>query len=697
MSAGTAGRPGRPVLLGALHLWVLASFAVAQPTFDVLSRNPAFFVAHSAGLPELVGLTLLLVLAVPLPLILLFGLSALLGARVPTAVLVTLVGLLVALTALPPLRGVLDGPGAAVAGLALLIGAGAAAAYATVGGVRTALTVLLPAPLVFAGLFLFASPVARLLSAPSGEVAALPGRSDTTVVLLVFDELPVSSLLRADLTIDAERYPNFAALAERGTWYRDTTTVHIDTHHAVPALLDGVFAPKGADTLPTADDHPRSLLAALSGTHRVNAWESFTDVCPPAVCDNARRHLRTGERLQAMAPDVAVVYARVVAPDEWARSLPPVTDRWAGFGQEPQEGADGLADPRYSGDEVERFRAFLDGIEADAPPTLHFLHTLLPHQPWLRLPSGSVYDDSPKPPGIQDDAFWPEDQHMADAALRRHLLQVQFTDSLLGEALSTLEDRGLFDDALVVVAADHGVSFAAGTHHRAPTGGNLPDIARVPLFIKAPGQQEGGTDDRPAMTVDLAPTVLDILGLEAPWEFDGVSLVDPDVDIPPDRPRRLGTEIMTSTASAEVPVEPTVVHIHQRFPGPDGGVDPFAAEGLSAFLGQPVTAVDIGEPPGLSAELDDDGPRAYDPADGWAPAMVSGRLLGDEALLGDGPLPVVVALNGSVATAGWTYPYDGDLARFDLVLPEELLVPGDNTVELYLADDPAVAAVLRPL
>ncbi len=47
----------------------------------------------------------------------------------------------------------------------------------------------------------------------------------------------------------------------------------------------------------------------------------------------------------------------------------------------------------------------------------------------------------------------------------------------------------------------------------------------MPLFVKYPGQDGGEIDDRPAHTVDILPTIADVVGVEPPWEVDGISLL----------------------------------------------------------------------------------------------------------------------------------------------------------------------------
>ena len=65
-----------------------------------------------------------------------------------------------------------------------------------------------------------------------------------------------------------------------------------------------------------------------------------------------------------------------------------------------------------------------------------------------------------------------------------------------------------------MVAADHGVSFMKARERRRLTRGNIGEIAPVPLFIKAPGQKQGKVDDASVETIDILPTILDILNID---------------------------------------------------------------------------------------------------------------------------------------------------------------------------------------
>jgi arylsulfatase len=91
-----------------------------------------------------------------------------------------------------------------------------------------------------------------------------------------------------------------------------------------------------------------------------------------------------------------------------------------------------------------------------------------------------------------------------DAGLR------QF-DAGLGRFFDALRSRGVFDEALIIVTADHGEEF--GEHGAFGHGQNLfaPTTA-VPFLLKLPGQHDGRLVDVPVSLIDVGPTVLDFAG-----------------------------------------------------------------------------------------------------------------------------------------------------------------------------------------
>ena len=154
---------------------------------------------------------------------------------------------------------------------------------------------------------------------------------------------------------------------------------------------------------------------------------------------------------------------------------------------------------------------------------------MLPHSPWRFLPSGRQYADALGIDGIADDR-WGDDDWLVEQGWQRHLLQVGLVDRLLGQLIDRLERDGLYDRSLVIVTADHGVSFHPGDRRRGVTPTNIGDIANVPLFVKRPGQTDGEIVDRHVRTTDIVPTIADVLGQPLPYEADGVSLFDSSED-----------------------------------------------------------------------------------------------------------------------------------------------------------------------
>ena len=154
-----------------------------------------------------------------------------------------------------------------------------------------------------------------------------------------------------------------------------------------------------------------------------------------------------------------------------------------------------------------------------ARPPLVFLHSTLPHMPWRYLPDGRRYPIAGKEyPGLSTNGSWTGPQWQADQGFQRHVLQTQYVDRLLGRLLDALHDRDVFDDAVIVVTADHGAAFTTGQPRRPANAANVGAIAPVPFFVKLPGQRGGRTDDRAVRTIDVLPTIAKAAGVRAALE-----------------------------------------------------------------------------------------------------------------------------------------------------------------------------------
>ncbi|MBM4376588.1 MAG: sulfatase-like hydrolase/transferase [Deltaproteobacteria bacterium] len=101
--------------------------------------------------------------------------------------------------------------------------------------------------------------------------------------------------------------------------------------------------------------------------------------------------------------------------------------------------------------------------------------------------------------------------------------EVFFTDRHLGKLFEFVRSQPWGDRTAIVVTADHGEAF--GEHRMVRHGFEIWEmLVRVPLIVKVPGAAPRRVDT-PRSAIDLAPTILELLGVAAPSDFQGKSLV----------------------------------------------------------------------------------------------------------------------------------------------------------------------------
>ena len=221
----TDGGAVRTLGMAWLHLAVLWAFAVAQPLFNILDDDPAFFVARGNTTGDIVLLAFGLVLVPPTVLVAVEAVFV----RLPVVrewLHVVFVALLASVFALQLIGDAAPGGSSAfLIPLSLLCGAAVGLAYRRTRFVPSMLSVLSPAPVLFLAFFLLFSDVSKLVLPQDESSASASVKSDTPVVFVVLDEFSGLSLQGPDGRINAARFPNFAALARDSTWYRNATTV----------------------------------------------------------------------------------------------------------------------------------------------------------------------------------------------------------------------------------------------------------------------------------------------------------------------------------------------------------------------------------------------------------------------------------------------------------------------------------------
>jgi hypothetical protein len=474
-----------------------------------------------------------------------------------------------------------------------------------------------------------------------------------TIVMVVFDELPLTSLMGPGGRIDAERYPAFAGLARSGNWYRGATAVHDSTALAVPAMLDGRYPRAGVRS--DAYSHPANLFTLLAPSYEVNASEEATGLCPTSLC-------------------------------------------------EPMEGT---TLGHLSHGKVERFRQFVSSVRPRPRPALWFKHVLLPHVPWQFYPSGRRYRrHAPEPiPGLNGEPGFGV-PWLVKVSYQRHLLQLGLADRLLGELLARLRRLDLYDDALIVVAADHGIGFHVGKERRAVTTRNVEDLAPVPLLVKLPRERRGRVIDRHVETIDVLPTILQLAGIPAAARIDGRSLLRPD----PAKARsvrvfhRVGKKLNTVGGDYTFDVEALEQRRHAAVRrklvlfGSGGGRDPEALYRIGPhgeLVGRRAATLRRVAGPATArihqaAEL-----RRVNPSSSFVPGEITGAIPNGR---GGGDRPIAVVVNGTIAATGRTFSLAGSkVENFEAIVPERTFRRGANKVHVFEIVGRGGMVALRPL
>jgi hypothetical protein len=677
----------RDALWAYLGIAVLWTFAVAQPLFDLLKDNPEFFAARGSSGFDVISWS---VLVVVLPPALLLGIELLIGLAGRTArraAHLVLIAGLVALIAAQALKKSIEGSDVVLMVLSLAIGAGVAALFARAEPVRSFLRVLSPAPIVFLCLFLFTDPISKVAFPDEAHARTIGGVSQAPIVVVLLDELPSSTLIGENDQIDAKRFPGFGELARTATWFRNAYAVYDSTERAQPAIMDGNLPSK--DKLPTSSDHPNSIFSLFGKTHRLNVSEEATTVCSRDLCEDQRLDESYPNRMKSMSEDLGLVWLHVVSPPDMEADLASVSENWGNFGGASEDGPDlgstgteRNTRANLNGGREARFEEWIQNIKAGRRPSLNFKHTLLPHVPWQYLPDARRYRRQANDaiPGLSNQSFkW---QSQLNVLIQRHFLQTGFADHELQDLWKHLKSEGMWDKSLIVVAADHGVAFPKARERRRLTRENAAEIAPVPLLIKAPGQKTGKVDQSWVSTIDILPTIFDVLNLNPRVEMDGKSAYSDEVK----RARTLKILLRGSFEELDIPEadfvrerQAIIDRNHALFGTGSDGPDRIYRIGPHQEL--------LGKSPAGLKPLDVD--FAYgadyknvDPDSPFIPTHVVGEVQDG----GDGGRDIAVAVNGKIVGVGETFTLAvGDAGELvSVVVPPESFKRGANDVRVYL-------------
>jgi hypothetical protein len=682
------------LLTRSLAITGVAGMAITQPVLDLFGRNPEFFIAGNYSDRQIIWFAII-VMSLPAAFgIALTAIAMAVDRRAGSAVFGIVIGLLGGAWTLALLRTAGIDPLVFVVVLAVVGAALIAFGVMRTRPLRLLACYLAVANLGFAALFLLGSRTAELVA---GGTALDLGRVEVPgvrgpVVVIVLDEFAAATIMRPNGEINADRYPGFAELASVSTWFRNASSQHNLTHRAVPQILEGRIGEEGV--LPTADDHPRNLFTLLGGDLPVARYESVTDMCPDSICDPP-----PPRSLSRALEDASIVYGHRVLPPALRDDLAAIDDSWGGFGvDDTGGGVDAAAgddgdEPSY----IQQAYSHWRGLGADersplgqagimsaqveaitAEPALHFVHIAIPHRPWVLSRTGIGTSFLPEIVTDPSDPAYDFENRME---FQLHSMQVGAADSLVADLLERLQALPNWDDTLLVVTSDHGTNLTPPNLGRMRiTEENREEALRIPLFIKAPGQTEGEVRDDSAQTIDVLPSIVDLLDVDVDWEYDGHSLFDgSDATIEP----RVADDVESVLEIARRRAE--------EFPYGDDWVALAAVGDHGELVGREVDEFTIGEASAYRVTIDQaDEFESLPTPDGEMPFALSGRVDGP-----DNPPELLVAVNGRLAgVIGGYRPAGGGWTLMGYVA--DLYVEGANDVAVYEVEDDGTAVTLRP-
>ncbi len=182
-----------------------------------------------------------------------------------------------------------------------------------------------------------------------------------------------------------------------------------------------------------------------------------------------------------------------------------------------------IASPRI----VPRAIRKLKQLAADKQRFAMFVHLFEPHSTYVKHKQFPISERGVK--GLQ----------------QKYDFEIKFADLWLGKLVEGLREAGLADNTAVIIFGDHGEAF--GEHRLYFHGQTLYDeVIHVPFVVSVPGGKPRKVEERVAL-LDLAPTVLDLLGIKIPDHFQGLSQAPTVYGKPAVADRMIGAELMPYT------------------------------------------------------------------------------------------------------------------------------------------------------
>ncbi|WP_065751964.1 sulfatase-like hydrolase/transferase [Bradyrhizobium paxllaeri] len=652
--------PARAQNAFLLHL-ALSAIAIAQPFYSVTGKTLNFFVAWRMSSVEFTFCILLIYIVPPVVTWLLVELGNRLHRNLGSALLFVVLCFYISLTLLMAARQLVHSLPFATRpevplwmfALLLILSAGLAALLfakpKVQGFVRffAVATVIFPVTVLLHARDLGVIQFSEVPPAEKIETADRPN-----VILIIYDELPLTTILDANGLIDRNKFPNFYQFAQGATWLPNARSTSGHTEAAVPSILAGQVRENGVPA--TYKSYPENIFHRLGPSYNVLDLQSATDLNPVKQLGETTDSRDDNNRHRKIARDVAIILAHVLAPRQLTARLPSVGTRHNRFGEDAFKSWRG----------ARHHDAFVAALAHVEKPFLAIYHNIYPHNGWNNYPSGRPYPSSRWGEYLSladhEDTRLGQDNARLLHDYKAHLLQSMHADKLFGELLAQLKKNGQYDHSIIAFVADHGLSLWPGERPRNPSEAHQSDVFAIPMIVKLPGQTDGRVTLEPVYTTDIYPTILDYLGVSIPERLQGKSFVKSIRDA-------ATADTVKSTQHRD---DPTLKRRLEWFGAGTSMADLYGLGKFRGYMGRNINEFELIAMPEarvhlIGTSIDIAGPRLS--------ARIDARIQGGAQ---DGkPWDILIALGGRICGATQTtdLAVSGKANSFTLVVAEECL------------------------
>jgi arylsulfatase A-like enzyme len=193
-------------------------------------------------------------------------------------------------------------------------------------------------------------------------------------------------------------------------------------------------------------------------------------------------------------------------------------------------GIDGCPPRIYAKGDVltDRANQWLESVNKEFFLWLHYMDPHWPYHTHARLQTPSDYAKGWRDMSVMHDAYhakYPGDDAM-ERAITMYNEGIVFMDAQIGRLLQTIGGRDLLDNTAIIIASDHGEEFFEhGCWQHGASVRMFDELLLVPLLLKLPGQSETLSVSQQVQLLDVAPTILEIAGVDPHPAMEGTSLL----------------------------------------------------------------------------------------------------------------------------------------------------------------------------